>query len=79
MAFSMRLSHEEEQLAKSYAKLQGISLADAFKKALFEKIEDEFDLAVYEEEYKKYVAGGCKAKPVEEFWKELDAENEVQS
>lgn len=46
MAFSIRLTEQEKQLAESYARLHSISLGEAFKRALFEKIEDEYDLAV---------------------------------
>ena len=74
MSFSIRLSAEERTLAESYAKLHAISLSEAFKKALFEKIEDEYDIAVAEEAHAEYVASGCKSTPVEEFWRELDAE-----
>ena len=38
--FSMRLTPEERQLAESYAKLHAMATAEAFKKALFEKIEE---------------------------------------
>lgn len=41
---SVRINEEEAKLFKSYAKLHGISLSEAYKKALLEKIEDEFDL-----------------------------------
>ncbi len=71
MAFSIRLTEEEKQLASSYAKLKSISLAEAFKRALFEQIEDEYDLAVYEEAYAEYEASGKKSHPIEELWKEL--------
>ncbi len=54
MAFSIRLTEEEERLARSYAALQGISMGEAFKSALFEKIEDEYDLAVADAAYRKY-------------------------
>ena len=37
MAFSIRLSDEERKLAESYAKLNSLSLGEAFKRALFEK------------------------------------------
>ena len=46
MAFSIRMSTEEKELATSYANLHSITLAEAFRQALFEKIEDEFDLTV---------------------------------
>ena len=54
MSFSIRLTEEERKLADSYAKLHSISLAEAFKKALFEKIEDEYDIVIAEEAYKDY-------------------------
>ena len=51
----VRLTDEERQLAESCAKLHSLSIAEAFKRALFEKIEDEYDLAVGEAAYKKYL------------------------
>jgi len=41
MSFSIRLSDEQRDLAESYARLHSYSLAEAFKSALFEKIEDD--------------------------------------
>ncbi len=55
MAFSINLTNEEKALAKSYADLHEMSLGEAFKKALFEKIEDEYDIAVADEAYKEYL------------------------
>ncbi len=72
MAFSIRMTEEEKMLANSYAKLHAISLGEAFKRALFEKIEDEYDITVGEEAYKEYVQEGKKRRPIEELWKELD-------
>lgn len=72
MSFSIRLSVEEKILAESYAKLHALSLGEAFKKALFEKIEDEYDIAVAEEAHAEYVSGGRKSRPISELWKELD-------
>ena len=74
MSFSIRLSASEKALAESYAKIHALSLGEAFKKALFEKIEDEYDIAVADDAYAEYVNSGCKSTPVEEFWRELDAE-----
>ena len=70
MAFSIRLSEEERALAESYAKLHSFSLADAFKKALFEKIEDEYDIALGEEAYGAYIADGKKSRPITDLWEE---------
>ena len=54
MTFSIRLTEQERQIADSYARLHSLTLAEAFKQALFEKIEDEYDLKVYEEAYAEY-------------------------
>lgn len=55
MSFSMRLNAEEEKLFKSYADIHGYSLGEAFKKALLEKIEDEYDAAVADMAYEEYL------------------------
>lgn len=72
MSFSIRLSAEEKNLAESYARLHSMSLGEAFKKALFEKIEDEYDIATAKEAHEEYVRGGSKSRPISELWKELD-------
>ncbi|MBO5577423.1 MAG: antitoxin [Ruminococcus sp.] len=72
MAFSIRLTEQEKELAESYAKMHSLSLGEAFKRALFEKIEEEYDLKVYDEAYSEYIASGKKSTPIEELWKELD-------
>ena len=70
------LTAEEKSIAKRYAAAKGITLPDACKEALFEKIEDEYDSAVAEEAYTEYVASGCKSTPIDELWQELDLEDE---
>ncbi|MDO4619035.1 MAG: DUF6290 family protein [Lachnospiraceae bacterium] len=72
MAFSIRLTESEKALADSYAKLHAMSLGEAFKKALFEKIEDEYDIAVADEAYSEYVESGRESRPIEALWKECD-------
>ena len=72
MSFSIRLTTEEKSLAESYAKLHAMSLGEAFKKALFEKIEDEDDISIADEAYNDYVKSGKKSRPISELWKELD-------
>lgn len=56
MSFSIRLTAEEKSLAESYARIHSMSLGEAFKKALFERIEDEYDIAVADEAYREYLA-----------------------
>lgn len=72
MSFSIRLTTEEKNLAESYARIHAISLGEAFKQALFEKIEDEYDLTVAQEAYDEYVSDSHKSRPISELWKELD-------
>ena len=72
MSFSIRLSAEEKALAESYAKLHSMSLSEAFKKSLFEKIEDEYDITIGHEAHEEYVRSGEKSRPISELWKELD-------
>ena len=72
MAFSIRLTDHEKKIAESYAKLHSMSLGEAFKQALFEKIEDEYDISIFEEAYKDYLQEGLKNRPIEELWRELD-------
>ena len=48
MAFSIRMTEQERCLAESYAKLHSLSLGEAFKRALFEKIEEEYDIKIAE-------------------------------
>lgn len=72
MSFSIRLTAEEKSLAESYAKVHAISLGEAFKRALFERIEDEYDIAVAKDAYSEYLKNGSKSRPISELWGELD-------
>lgn len=72
MSFSIRLTAEEKSLAESYAKLHSMSLGEAFKRALFERIEDEYDITIANEAYDEYAENGKMSKPISELWQELD-------
>ncbi|MBQ9632027.1 MAG: antitoxin [Lachnospiraceae bacterium] len=72
MDFSITLTNDERMLAESYAKLHSYSLSEAFKRALFEKIEDEYDLKVGQEAYDEYIANHRKSRDIRELWKECD-------
>lgn len=70
MVVSIRMTEEERQLADAYAKLNGVSLSEAIKKAYFEKIEEEYDIAIADaamREYKK----NPKTYTLDELMKEL--------
>lgn len=56
MTVTIRMTEEQRKLADSYAKCKGVSLSEAIKNALFEAIEDEFDVSQAElalDEYEK--------------------------
>ena len=49
-----------------------MSVGEAFKKALFERIEDEYDLSIANEAYDDYVKNGVKSRPASELWEDLN-------
>ncbi len=71
MVISIRMTEEEKRLADAYAKLNGVSLSEAIKRAYFEKIEDEFDIALAEAAEKEYKKNP-KTYTLKEVMKELD-------
>lgn len=56
MTISIRLNEEDAELIKSYAKINKTTISEFVRKAIMEKIEDEYDLECYYkalEEFKK--------------------------
>ena len=54
MVISIRMTDEEKQLADAYAKLNGVSLSEAIKRAFFNEIEEEYDIALADETLREY-------------------------
>lgn len=71
MVVSIRMTDEEKRLADAYARLNGVSLSEAIKRAYFEKIEDEYDIALADAALKEYEKNP-KTYTLEELMKELD-------
>ena len=71
MSYSIRMTAEERTIAENYAKLHCISLAEAFKNALFERIEDEYDMKVFADYEADKAKGKIKTYSHEEVWKEF--------
>lgn len=69
MAISLRLSDEEDMMIKKYAELHGMTVSELVRKAVFERIEDEYDLKTYEEAIEKF-----KADPVTYSLDEVERE-----
>ena len=72
MKINIQITQEEMILAKKNAKNHSITLKDAFKNALFEKIEDEYDAITAEKAYEDYLKDEKNSKPISELWKDLD-------
>ncbi len=72
MTVTIKLTDDEKRLVNNYAKLHSISIDEAFKGALFEKIEDEHDISVADEAHAEWEKNAKKTKSIEELWKELD-------
>ena len=71
MVISIRMTSEEKRLADAYAKLNGVSLSEAIKRAYFEKIEDEYDIALSEESLREY-RKNPKTYSIDELLAELE-------
>ena len=54
MVVSIRMTNEEKELATAYAKLNGVTLSEAIKRAYFEKIEDEYDIELADAALRDY-------------------------
>lgn len=54
MTVSVRLNDKDTELIKAYAEMHGISLSELVRKAIMEKIEDEYDLKCYYEAMEEF-------------------------
>lgn len=72
MSVIINLTEEEKEFLNDYVKHHSISLEEAFKNALFEKIEDEYDLCIAKEAYEEYVASDKESFPLSKVWESLN-------
>ena len=70
MVISIRMTDEEKKLADAYAKLNGVTLSEAIKRAYFDKIEDEYDIALADAALREYEKNP-KTYTLKELMKEL--------
>lgn len=47
MTISLRLSNEEADLMKNYARMNGITMSDLVRKCVLDRIEEEVDLQAF--------------------------------
>ena len=67
---SIRMSDEEYRALEKYAKVKSISMNQAMKQAFFEKLEDEFDVELFDQAYAEYLKDS-KTYSIDEVVKEL--------
>ncbi|MDD4070167.1 MAG: DUF6290 family protein [Candidatus Izemoplasmatales bacterium] len=71
MSISIRVSEKESKLIKKYAELNGTTVSEVMRQAILSKIEDEFDIFLYEQAYKEYEENS-KTYTIEEAKEILD-------
>lgn len=54
MSISIRMNEKETELIKKFAEINGQSVSEVVRNAIFEKIEDEFDIHIYEQALSEY-------------------------
>lgn len=54
MTISLRLNNEDSLLFKKYAEMNGITISELVRQSVLQRIEDEYDLAVYQEAIAEY-------------------------
>ena len=54
MSISIRMNDKEIELIKKYAELNSTTVSEVMRKAILEKIEDEFDIFLYEKAFSEY-------------------------
>ena len=78
MTISVRLSDKDSELIKAYAEINGMSISDLVRKAILEKIEDEYDLECYYKAMEDYETNPktYTSDEVKQMLKEWDEEDE---
>ena len=56
MRISVRLDDNDGRLLRKYAKMNDISISELVRRAVREKIEDEYDIEAYDRAMKEYKA-----------------------
>jgi hypothetical protein len=51
---TVKMNHQEKELLDSYAKLNHLSISEAIKKVVFEKLEDDFDAKTVDKAYAEF-------------------------
>ncbi|MBR5348615.1 MAG: CopG family transcriptional regulator [Lachnospiraceae bacterium] len=71
MTISLRLNDTDSKIIKAYADIHGLSVSELVRRAILERIENEYDLKAFETAMAEYKANPVTYK-LEDVAKELD-------
>ena len=69
MTISLRLNDEDTMLIKKYAELNKLSVSELIRQSVMDRIEDEYDLEMFDKAMKEY-----EKKPVTYSLDEVEKE-----
>lgn len=69
---NLKVSENELELFEAYAKHTNNSLSEIIRHAMLDRIEEEYDTAVFNDYETEKKNGTLKTRPIHELWKELD-------
>ncbi|MBS4900050.1 MAG: hypothetical protein KHZ87_04715 [Clostridiales bacterium] len=72
MSISLRLDEADTALFKKFAELHGITVSELIRSSVMQRIEDEYDLKVFEEYEAEKANGTLKTRPINQLWEELE-------
>lgn len=72
MEVHIKLTDAEWKFVEAYSMKHSISMEVAFKQALFERIEDEYDLKVASEALDEFNKTGRKSRNISKLWGETE-------
>lgn len=68
---SLRVPDNELAIFKAYAKHNNSSLSEIIRTTMLARIENEYDLKVFEDYEAQKASGALKTRPVSALWDEL--------
>lgn len=68
-SITFRITEDEDNILKAYAKLYNTNISELIRNIIFEKIEDEYDLKNFDKNYKEVEKGNWYSQ--DEVEKEL--------
>lgn len=66
----LRLNEKEEKVLKEFARFENVGLSTYIKKFLFEKLEEEYELKLFDSLWNEHIESGEETVTLEEIAKE---------